>query len=138
MPVQQDLTPYPDPAVKVLDPRFAHCRLNNAAGERLATGFRWTEGPVWSDYEGRRADFELPTAVYRLDPDTGTATAVLTDLQRPNGLCFSPDETRLYVVDSGPKPGIIAVYHVTDGKLGPWSSFRGHEPRWIGRHPVRR
>lgn len=47
MPVQHELTPYPDPAVKVLDPRFAPYRLNNAAVDRPATGFRWTEGPVW-------------------------------------------------------------------------------------------
>lgn len=75
-------------------------------------GSVWFSDPgygILSDYEGRRADFELPTAVYRLDPDTGAATAVVTDLQRPNGLCFSPDETSLSVVDSGSKPGIIAA-----------------------------
>src|SRR5438093_12074887 len=38
---------YPDPAVQVLDPSFAQYRLNLAAVERLATGFRWSEGPVW-------------------------------------------------------------------------------------------
>ena len=38
---------YPDPAVEVLDPRFARCRLANAAVERIATGLRWAEGPVW-------------------------------------------------------------------------------------------
>src|SRR5262245_58596975 len=35
---------YPDPAVEVLDPRFATYRLQNAAVERIATGFRWAEG----------------------------------------------------------------------------------------------
>ena len=38
---------YPDPAVRVLDPRFDRCRLHNAAVERIATGYRWVEGPVW-------------------------------------------------------------------------------------------
>ena len=38
---------YPDPAIKVLDPSFAKYRLANAAVERLATGMRWCEGPVW-------------------------------------------------------------------------------------------
>jgi gluconolactonase len=38
---------YPDPAVETLDPRFARYRLQNAAVERIATGFRWAEGPVW-------------------------------------------------------------------------------------------
>ena len=39
--------PYPDPAVEVHDPRFAAFKLNNAAVERLYTGARWAEGPVW-------------------------------------------------------------------------------------------
>ncbi len=39
---------YPDPAVEILDAAFARYRVFNAAVERLATGFRWCEGPVWS------------------------------------------------------------------------------------------
>ena len=38
---------YPDPAVEMLDPSFASYRLALARVERLATGFRWSEGPVW-------------------------------------------------------------------------------------------
>ena len=38
---------YPDVAVEVLDPRFGAYRLGNAAVERLYTGARWAEGPVW-------------------------------------------------------------------------------------------
>ena len=38
---------YPDPAVEVLDPTFAKYRIFNAAVERLASGMRWSEGPVW-------------------------------------------------------------------------------------------
>src|SRR6202043_2400454 len=37
----------PDPAGGVLDPSFAKYRLFNAAVEQLATGCRWSEGPVW-------------------------------------------------------------------------------------------
>ena len=209
---------YPDPAIQVLDPRFAKYRLGNAAVERLATGFRWTEGPVWfgdgryllfsdipnnrimrwleetgavsvfrspsqysnghtrdkqgrlvtcehdtrrvtrtehdgsitvlmdrfqgkplnapndvvvkSDgsiwftdpgygimfnYEGHRAPLELPAVVYRLDPTTGEAAVVVDDVVKPNGLCFSPDESLLYVVDSGSTPRVIRVYDVADG-----------------------
>jgi gluconolactonase len=40
-------TQYPDPAVKILDPSFAKYRVFNASVERLATGMRWSEGPVW-------------------------------------------------------------------------------------------
>jgi gluconolactonase len=38
---------YPDPAVEALDRRFAPLRLGGAAVERLWTGARWAEGPVW-------------------------------------------------------------------------------------------
>lgn len=38
---------YPDPAITVLDPRFERYFLFNAAVERIATGMRWAEGPVW-------------------------------------------------------------------------------------------
>ncbi len=38
---------YPDPAIEVVDPRFAKYRVGNAAVERLYTGTRWAEGPVW-------------------------------------------------------------------------------------------
>ena len=38
---------YPDPAVEILDERFAQYRIFSAAVERLYTGCRWAEGPVW-------------------------------------------------------------------------------------------
>ena len=43
----QGIVRYPDPAVEVLDPRFLAYRIGNAAVERLFTGTRWAEGPVW-------------------------------------------------------------------------------------------
>jgi len=207
---------YPDPAIEVLDPRFLSYRLVSAAVERLATGMRWAEGPVWfgdgryllwsdipnnrimkweeetgavsvfrkpsnyanghtrdrqgrlvgcehggrrvvrteydgsltvlmdrfegkrpnspndvvvkSDgsvwftdppfgilgfYEGAPAPAELPTQVYRFDPATGQATVVSADVARPNGLCFSPDERRLYVVESGASPRRIRVFDLS-------------------------
>ena len=48
--MSQDWVPsqrYPDPSVVVIDESFAKYRLPLAKIERLATGFRWTEGPVW-------------------------------------------------------------------------------------------
>ena len=68
---------------------------------------------IMADYEGRRAPFELPTAVYRIDPNTGDGEATVSDLERPNGLCFSPDESRLYVVDSSTP--YIYVYDANPG-----------------------
>ena len=210
---------YPDPAVHTLHPSFAKYRLPLAAVERLATGLRWAEGPVWfgdarhllvsdipnnrilkweeetgevsvfrrpsnfangntrdgqgrlitcehgarrvtrtehggeitvlmdrfegkrlnspndvvvksdgsiwftdppfgllSDYEGARAEQELPGGVYRLDPATGQATLLDDSVAGPNGLAFSPDERVLYVVESRASPRNILAYDVsTDG-----------------------
>jgi len=206
---------YPDPAVEILHPSFAPYRIALAAVERLATGCRWSEGPVWfgdqrallwsdipnnrilrwdessqtvttfrspsnnangntrdrqgrlitcehdarrvtrteydgsitvildqfegkqlnspndvvvkSDgsiwftdpvfgilgyYEGHKAEQELPTNVYRVDGQTGKASVVISDIDRPNGLAFSPDEKLLYVVDCGVTPRTIRVYDV--------------------------
>ena len=63
---------YPDPAIQVLDPRFAPYRLGNAAVERLATGFRWAEGPVWFG-DGRYLLFsDIPNnRIMRWLEDTG-------------------------------------------------------------------
>jgi gluconolactonase len=218
MPSEQ----YPDPAVQVLDPSFARYRLFNASVERLATGMRWCEGPVWvgdarcvlwsdipnnsimrwdeetgrttifrkpsnnsngltrdrqgrlitcehggrrvtrteydgsitvlidkfegkqlnspndvvvkSDdsiwftdppfgigghYEGNFATPELPMNVYRLDPKSGRATVVTGDIPGPNGLAFSPDEKKLYIVASRDTPNrTIRVFDVgDDGKI---------------------
>jgi gluconolactonase len=209
---------YPEPNIKVLDPRFQPYVLGNAAIERLAGGCRFTEGPVWfgdgryllwsdipndrimkweeetgavsvfrrpsnyangntrdrqgrlitcemdaqrltrteydgtitvladrfegkrltapndvvvkadgsiwfsdngagtrGNYLGHKAPWELPFRVYRLDPGTGAMTIAVDDMQRPNGLAFSPDETRLYVVDTpGPGQRTVQVYDVVD------------------------
>jgi len=90
-----------------------------------------SDGSVWFtdpgygilvDYEGSRAEPELPNQVYRLDPITGAATVVADDFIKPNGLCFSPDETRLYISDTGIShdpngPGHVRVFDVIDGRL---------------------
>ncbi len=207
---------YPDPAVQILHPSFAQYRLPLAAVERLATGLRWAEGPVWfgdarhllvsdipnnrilkweeetgavsvfrrpshfangntrdrqgrlvtcehggrrvtrtehdgtvtvlmdrfegkrlnspndvvvksdgsiwftdppfgllSDYEGARAEQELPQNLYRLDPATGQATVLDDAVAGPNGLAFSPDERVLYVVESRASPRNILAYDVS-------------------------
>jgi hypothetical protein len=43
----RDYPRYPDPAIETLDERFAQYRIFSAAVERLYTGCRWSEGPVW-------------------------------------------------------------------------------------------
>jgi gluconolactonase len=210
---------YPDPAVQVLDDSFAKLRLRTASVERLATGFRWAEGPVWfgdqrcllwsdipnnqilrwdeqtgavsifrkpsnhangntrdrqgrlvtcehetrritrteydgsitvladrfegkrfnspndivvksdgsiwftdpifgvnSNYESRKGTSELPQHVYRLDPETGDLAVAIEGLKGPNGLAFSPDESKLYVVESLAAPNrLIHVCDVSGG-----------------------
>jgi len=43
----QGITRYPDPAIEIVDQRFAKYLIGNAVVERLWTGARWSEGPVW-------------------------------------------------------------------------------------------
>ena len=62
----------------------------------------------------QRLPDHVATAVYRIDPGSGLAAMVLDDFDRPNGLCFSPDERRLYVVDSG-SPRHIRAFDVAEG-----------------------
>lgn len=67
-------------------------------------GSIWFSDPLYglmNDYEGGRQMSEQPPALYRLDPNSGTAEAVATDFDGPNGLAFSPDEQLLYVAESG-------------------------------------
>jgi len=69
---------------------------------------------IAGNYLGEAAKQELPNNVYRLDPRSRQATIATTGLvQRPNGLAFSPDESKLYVIESG---GTRAIYEfdVTD------------------------
>ena len=42
-------TIYPDPAVHILDQKFTKYWLFNAGVEKLASGTRWGEGPVWPE-----------------------------------------------------------------------------------------
>jgi gluconolactonase len=219
-PTWQPSLRYPDPSVQVLDPSFAKYRLPLATVERLATGMRWSEGPVyfgdgryvlWSDipnnrimrwdetsgavsvfrrpsnnangntrdrqgrlvtcehdarrvtrteydgtitvicdrhegkrlnspndvvvksdgsiwftdpafgilgyYEGHLDTSELPLNVYRVDGQSGEATVVADGINAPNGLAFSPDEKKLYIVESRSNPRKILVYDVVgDGR----------------------
>ena len=67
----------------------------------------WFTDPLFGingEWEGYRAAPEqVTTNVYRIAPD-GTLTAVMSDIVNPNGLAFSPDEQKLYVVESQGNP----------------------------------
>lgn len=89
----------------------------NSPNDVVVTG----DGVIWftdPDYGlGNNPKEQEGNFVFRFDPITGKMTAVATDFDKPNGLCFSPDESRLYIADSG-KPKHIRVFDVTkDGAL---------------------
>ena len=77
-----------------------------------------SDGSVWftdpsygidSDYEGDAAQTEIGSNnVYRVDDRSGKVTKVASDFVQPNGLAFSPDESLLYVADTG-------LTHAADG-----------------------
>jgi gluconolactonase len=68
-------------------------------------------------YEGHRATPELPTNVYRVDPGSGVLSVATGEIERPNGLAFSPDESRLYVVEaSAGAQRSIWSFDVVDGR----------------------
>ena len=83
-----------------------------------------SDGSIWftdppfgilGNYEGRAATPELPTNVYRLDPATLALSVVAGDINRPNGIAFSPDESKVYISENGINPRLIHVYDVVAG-----------------------
>src|SRR5437867_7422041 len=77
---------YPDPSIQVVDQSFARYRLNLAKVERLATGFRWSEGPVWFG-DGRYVLWsDIPNnRIMRWDEETGTASVFRKPSDFANG-----------------------------------------------------
>jgi gluconolactonase len=116
-----------DGSISVVADRFEGKRLNSPNDVVVKSdGSVWFSDPTYgidSDYEGRAAESEIGASnVYRVDAG-GTVTAVITDRVRPNGLAFSPDESLLYVADTGVThvedlPRTIHAYPVKDGALG--------------------
>jgi gluconolactonase len=108
-----------DGAITVLIDRYQGRRLNSPNDVVVKSdGSIWFTDPPFgllSDYEGERAPSELPACIYRLDP-SGQANVVADDVAGPNGLCFSPDEQILYVVESRGEPTRkIRAFDVVDG-----------------------
>ena len=64
-------------------------------------GTVWFTDPSYGWLQGFRPRPARADAVYRFDPGTGDLDVVAGDFDKPNGLCFSPDESVLYVTDSG-------------------------------------
>jgi len=94
-----------DGSITVLADRYQGKSFNSPNDVVVKSdGSIWFTDPTYgidSDYEGRQAEPEQDGShVYRIAPD-GNVTRVLDDFEKPNGLAFSPDESLLYVADSG-------------------------------------
>ena len=96
----------PDGTITVLADRYEGKRLNspNDVVVKSDDSVWFTDPPygIMSDYEGYKADSEVgANNVFRLDPQTGALTIIADDFDKPNGLAFSPDESVLYISDTG-------------------------------------
>ena len=99
-----------------------------------------SDGSIWftdphygilTDYEGHKSAQELPCQVYRVD-GSGSVAVVASDFNCPNGLAFSPDESRLYIADTGrmfqPDPQHIRVFDVAGDRLSGGGLFHKVAP----------
>jgi gluconolactonase len=97
-----------DGAITVLMDRWEGKRLNSPNDVVVKSdGSIWFTDPpfgILSNYEGAVSEQEVPARVYRIDPASGQASIVADDVLGPNGLCFSPDESILYIVESRGEP----------------------------------
>src|SRR5664279_2085704 len=91
-----------DGVITVICDRFDGKRLNSPNDVVVKSdGSIWFTDPrfgILSNYEGEIAESELPMNVYRVDGKTGAVTVVADGINAPNGLCFTPDEKKLYIV----------------------------------------
>ena len=117
-----------DGTIQVLADRFDGKRFNSPNDVAVRSdGTLWFTDPPW----GLNEPPELPGHwVFKLDPATGQVEVLIKELAMPNGIVFSPDESRLYVADTGGHPkhpdpkfhtmaaGIHCYDVSADGKLG--------------------
>jgi gluconolactonase len=106
-----------DGTMTVIIDRFDGKRLNSPNDIVVKSDDSiWFTDPVYgitSNYSGVVEPQELPTNVYRVDK-SGRVTVVAGDINRPDGLAFSPDETKLYIIEDGTTPQMFRVYDVVD------------------------
>ena len=124
-------------AVTAFDPRtgdvedlvdsWRGLRLNSPNDVAVKSdGSIWFTDPSYGSLQGFRPDPQLGDFVYRFDPASGRVDVVADSFDKPNGLCFSPDEWILYVGDSGAnqepgsfyvdRPHHVLAYDVVEGR----------------------
>lgn len=108
-----------DGSLTVIADHYQGKRLNSPNDVVVKSdGTIWFSDPhygIMTHYEGFKSEQELSCNVYRVKPSNGSIEAVVTDFNCPNGLAFSPDESRLYIADTGrlfqADPQHIRMFH---------------------------
>jgi gluconolactonase len=106
-----------DGSITAIAERFDGKRLNSPNDVVVKSdGTIWFTDPSYgisAEYEGGKAESEIGSCnVYCIDPRSGTIRVVVDDFSRPNGLAFSPDESILYIADSGFWPDPSKPHHI--------------------------
>jgi gluconolactonase len=122
----------PDGSITVIADQNEGKKLNSPNDVVVKSdGSIWFTDPdygIMSDYEGNKGEREQSGCyVYRVDPGTGAITVVVDDFDKPNGLAFSPDESILYVADSGMSHNPDGNHHIRAFKVGEDGSLSGGE-----------
>ncbi len=106
-----------DGTITVIADRYNGKKLNSPNDVVVASnGSIWFTDPTYGIkgyYEGIHAEKEQEkNNVYRLDPQTGEVKVIVDDFVMPNGILFSPDEKKLYVIDTGYSEGTENPSHI--------------------------
>jgi gluconolactonase len=112
--------------LEVLVDNWHSLRLNSPNDVvEAGDGSIWFTDPSYGWLQGFRPQPVVPDRVYRYDAGTGRLQAVADSLDKPNGLAFAPDESVLYVTDSGAnqepgsfytdRPHNVVAFDVTEG-----------------------
>jgi gluconolactonase len=112
-----------DGSISVLADRYEGKRLNSPNDVVVKSdGTIWFTDPSYgisAEYEGGKAESEIGACnVYRFDPRDGSLRIVADDFSRPNGIAFSPDESILYIADSGFWPDPTKPHHIRAFRVG--------------------
>jgi gluconolactonase len=110
-----------DGTITVVCDNYEGKRLNSPNDVVVKSdGSIWFTDPrfgILGNYEGEIADSELPMNVYRVDGNTAAVTIVAEGINAPNGLAFSPDEMKIYIVESRSEPRRILAFDLTEDGL---------------------
>lgn len=121
-----------DGSVTVIADSYRGKRLNSPNDVVVKSdGSIWFTDPSYGilmDYEGDRAESEIGACnVYCVDPETGNIRIVADDYVMPNGLTFSPDESLLYIADTGATHQSGGLAHIRRHSVGAGCTLSGGE-----------